>query len=137
MRHVLTGTCCNVPVSDPPIVDLSPLSAIASRSASSAILACPDTLADEGGDIVMGDAGADVQRHWLWSSEADRQLSHVQQSLDRKNRRRVGFFLGQPESEVAATSYYDGQGMMVRAADGFTSVDDLATAPICVLQLVE
>jgi general L-amino acid transport system substrate-binding protein len=34
----------------------------------------------------------------------------------------------------AATSYYDGQGMMVRAADGFTSVDDLANAPICVLQ---
>ena len=34
----------------------------------------------------------------------------------------------------ATTSYYDGQGMMVRANSGFTSVDDLATAAICVLQ---
>ncbi|RLC57685.1 MAG: amino acid ABC transporter substrate-binding protein [Chloroflexi bacterium] len=34
----------------------------------------------------------------------------------------------------ATTTYYDGQGLMVRAADGFTSVDDLATAPICVLE---
>ncbi len=34
----------------------------------------------------------------------------------------------------ATTTFYDGQGMMVRAADGFTSVDDLADATICVLQ---
>ncbi len=34
----------------------------------------------------------------------------------------------------AATSYYDGQGMMVRAADGFADVDALANATICVLQ---
>ena len=34
----------------------------------------------------------------------------------------------------AATSYYDGQGMMVRANSGFTTVDDLATATVCVLQ---
>lgn len=34
----------------------------------------------------------------------------------------------------AITTFYDGQGMMVRAADGFTSVDDLANATICVLQ---
>ncbi|MCH7812192.1 MAG: transporter substrate-binding domain-containing protein, partial [Chloroflexi bacterium] len=32
------------------------------------------------------------------------------------------------------TLYYDGQGMMVRASDGFTTVDDLANAEICVLQ---
>ena len=34
----------------------------------------------------------------------------------------------------AHTSFYDGQGMMVRAADGFTSVDDLADATVCTLQ---
>ena len=34
----------------------------------------------------------------------------------------------------ATTTFYDGQGMMVRSADGFTSVDDLADAAICVLQ---
>ena len=34
----------------------------------------------------------------------------------------------------ATTTFYDGQGMMVRADSGFTSVDDLATAPICVLE---
>lgn len=34
----------------------------------------------------------------------------------------------------ATTTYYDGQGMMVRADSGFTSVDDLADSPICVLQ---
>ncbi|MCH8994271.1 MAG: amino acid ABC transporter substrate-binding protein [Chloroflexi bacterium] len=34
----------------------------------------------------------------------------------------------------AITTFYDGQGMMVRTADGFTSVDDLADAEICVLQ---
>lgn len=33
----------------------------------------------------------------------------------------------------ATTTFYDGQGMMVRAADGFTTVDDLADSPICVL----
>jgi general L-amino acid transport system substrate-binding protein len=34
----------------------------------------------------------------------------------------------------ATVTFYDGQGMMVRAADGFDSVDDLATATICTLQ---
>jgi general L-amino acid transport system substrate-binding protein len=34
----------------------------------------------------------------------------------------------------ATVNFYDGQGMMVREADGFTSVDDLANATICVLQ---
>jgi general L-amino acid transport system substrate-binding protein len=34
----------------------------------------------------------------------------------------------------AATTFYDGQGIMVRAADGFTSVDDLADATVCTLQ---
>ncbi len=34
----------------------------------------------------------------------------------------------------ATTTFYDGQGLMVRADSGFTSVDDLATAPICVLE---
>lgn len=34
----------------------------------------------------------------------------------------------------ATTTYYDGQGMMVRAADGYTSVDDLANSTICTLQ---
>ncbi len=34
----------------------------------------------------------------------------------------------------ATTTFYDGQGMMVRAADGFTSVDDLAAATICSLE---
>jgi len=34
----------------------------------------------------------------------------------------------------ATTTFYDGQGMMVRADDGFASVDDLADADICVLQ---
>jgi general L-amino acid transport system substrate-binding protein len=34
----------------------------------------------------------------------------------------------------ARTTFYDGQGMMVRATDGFASVDDLADATICVLQ---
>jgi general L-amino acid transport system substrate-binding protein len=34
----------------------------------------------------------------------------------------------------ATVNFYDGQGMMVRADSGFTSVDDLATATICVLQ---
>ncbi len=33
----------------------------------------------------------------------------------------------------AVTTFYDGQGMMVRAADPFATVDDLATARICVL----
>ncbi len=32
----------------------------------------------------------------------------------------------------ATTTFYDGQGMMVRVADGFT-MDDLADSPICVL----
>jgi len=34
----------------------------------------------------------------------------------------------------ATTSYYDGQGMMVRADSGFTSVDDLTDATICSLE---
>ncbi len=34
----------------------------------------------------------------------------------------------------ATTTFYDGQGMMVRAADGFADVDALANATICVLQ---
>lgn len=34
----------------------------------------------------------------------------------------------------ATTTFYDGQGIMVRAADGFTSVDDLADATVCTLQ---
>ncbi len=34
----------------------------------------------------------------------------------------------------ATTSFYDGQGMMVRIADGFADVDALADATICVLQ---
>ena len=34
----------------------------------------------------------------------------------------------------ATTTFYDGQGMMVRADSGLTTVDDLATATICVLQ---
>ncbi len=34
----------------------------------------------------------------------------------------------------ATTTYYDGQGMMVRADSDFTSVDDLADSPVCVLQ---
>ena len=34
----------------------------------------------------------------------------------------------------ATTTYYDGQGMMVLADSGITSVDELADSPICVLQ---
>ena len=34
----------------------------------------------------------------------------------------------------ATTTFYDGQGMMVRVADGFDTVDALANARICVLQ---
>lgn len=34
----------------------------------------------------------------------------------------------------ATTTFYDGQGMMVRVADGFADVDALANARICVLQ---
>ena len=34
----------------------------------------------------------------------------------------------------ATTTFYDGQGMMVRVADGFADVDALADATICVLQ---
>ena len=33
----------------------------------------------------------------------------------------------------ATTTFYDGQGMMVRTADGFETIDDLADARICVL----
>jgi general L-amino acid transport system substrate-binding protein len=32
------------------------------------------------------------------------------------------------------TTYYDGQGMMVRADSGFASIDDMANTDICVLQ---
>ena len=35
----------------------------------------------------------------------------------------------------ATTSFYDGQGMMVRVADGFADVDALADATICGLQV--
>jgi general L-amino acid transport system substrate-binding protein len=31
------------------------------------------------------------------------------------------------------TTFYDGQGMMVRAADGFTAIDDMSDTTICVL----
>ncbi len=34
----------------------------------------------------------------------------------------------------ATTTFYDGQGLMVRVADGFADVDALANATICVLQ---
>ena len=34
----------------------------------------------------------------------------------------------------ATTTFYDGQGIMVREADGFATVDDLADAAICTLQ---
>jgi len=34
----------------------------------------------------------------------------------------------------ATTTFFDGQGMMVRADSGFTSVDDVATATICALE---
>jgi general L-amino acid transport system substrate-binding protein len=34
----------------------------------------------------------------------------------------------------ATTTFYDGQGIMVREADGFATVDDLANATVCVLQ---
>jgi len=34
----------------------------------------------------------------------------------------------------ATTTYYDGQGLMVRDGEGFTTVDDLATSTICTLQ---
>ncbi len=34
----------------------------------------------------------------------------------------------------ATTTFYDGQGMMVRVADGFESIDDMEGATICVLQ---
>ena len=34
----------------------------------------------------------------------------------------------------ATTTFYDGQGMMVRVADGFDSIDDLDGTTICVLQ---
>lgn len=34
----------------------------------------------------------------------------------------------------AVTTFYDGQGIMVRSDDGFTSVDDLSDATVCVLQ---
>jgi general L-amino acid transport system substrate-binding protein len=34
----------------------------------------------------------------------------------------------------ATTTFYDGQGMMVRAADGITSVDELAESTVCTLQ---
>jgi general L-amino acid transport system substrate-binding protein len=34
----------------------------------------------------------------------------------------------------ATTTFYDGQGMMVRVADGFDSIDDMAGTTVCVLQ---
>jgi general L-amino acid transport system substrate-binding protein len=40
----------------------------------------------------------------------------------------------QSRLSFATPNFYDGQGMMVREADGFGTVDDLANATICVLQ---
>ncbi len=37
-------------------------------------------------------------------------------------------------ASFATTTFYDGQGMMVRVADGFDSIDDLDGTTICVLQ---
>jgi general L-amino acid transport system substrate-binding protein len=40
----------------------------------------------------------------------------------------------QSRLSFATVNFYDGQGIMVRAADGFTSVDDLANATVCTTQ---
>ena len=40
---------------------------------------------------------------------------------------------GQEGAEFLHTTFYDGQGMMVPAATGFTTLEDLANANICVL----
>lgn len=40
---------------------------------------------------------------------------------------------GQESATFLFTTYYDGQGMMVPAASGFTELEDLADATICVL----
>ena len=37
-------------------------------------------------------------------------------------------------ASFATTTFYDGQGMMVRVADGFDSIDDMEGTTICVLQ---
>jgi general L-amino acid transport system substrate-binding protein len=41
---------------------------------------------------------------------------------------------GSEGAAFATTTYYDGQGMMVRAADGFESIDDMANTVVCVLE---
>ncbi len=38
------------------------------------------------------------------------------------------------KATFATTTFYDGQGMMVRAADGINSIDDMDGTTICVLQ---
>ena len=38
------------------------------------------------------------------------------------------------KATFATTTFYDGQGMMVRVADGFSSIDDMGGTTICVLQ---
>ncbi len=38
------------------------------------------------------------------------------------------------KATFATTTFYDGQGMMVRVADGINSIDDMAGTTVCVLQ---
>ncbi|MCH8064663.1 MAG: amino acid ABC transporter substrate-binding protein [Chloroflexi bacterium] len=38
------------------------------------------------------------------------------------------------KATFATTTFYDGQGMMVRVADGISSIDDMAGTTVCVLQ---
>jgi general L-amino acid transport system substrate-binding protein len=41
---------------------------------------------------------------------------------------------GAEAATFATTTFYDGQGMMVRVADGFTSIDDMDGTTICTLE---
>jgi general L-amino acid transport system substrate-binding protein len=41
---------------------------------------------------------------------------------------------GSEGAAFATTTYYDGQGMMVREADGFGSIDDMTNTVVCVLE---
>ena len=41
---------------------------------------------------------------------------------------------GDLKGTFATTTFYDGQGMMVRVADGIASIDDMAGTTVCVLQ---
>lgn len=41
---------------------------------------------------------------------------------------------GTEGAAFATTTYYDGQGMMVRADDGFDSIDDMENTVVCVLE---